>query len=231
MKATGIPPHVVISEQISTLQQQMREILSSINDMPLSVAEAVLSRLRNVETFEPSDGLAPSIVDQLCSKIVHELQKLNQQNVDNSASRSSEPHPSLPEVNPPWWSKENQSQIANVTCPRGKLFDMWNLWWGGLPTQKLPPLRLRSAKDFSRSVDRVSYSKLSKVMKTLLSYSDVNPIHVPGLDNPSRAALFVSCVDHLATDLNIGTKKERKLDEMMHSTLYALIVKHEDHRN
>ncbi|KAH9152508.1 hypothetical protein AeRB84_005073 [Aphanomyces euteiches] len=231
MKATGIPPHVVISDQISTLQQQMREILSSINDMPSSVAEAVLSRLRDVETFEPSDGLAPSIVDQLCSKIVHELQKLNQQNVDNSASRSSEPHPSLPEVNPPWWSKENQSQIANVTCPRGKLFDMWNLWWGGLPTQKLPPLRLRSAKDFSRSVDRVSYSKLSKVMKTLLSYSDVNPIHVPGLDNPSRAALFVSCVDRLATDLNIGTKKERKLDEMMHSTLYALIVKHEDHRN
>ncbi|KAG9416031.1 hypothetical protein AC1031_000431 [Aphanomyces cochlioides] len=230
MKATGIPPHVIISDQISTLQRQMRDIISSMNDMPSSVADLVLARLNNIESIQPPEGLAPSIIDQLCSKIVHEIQKMNQQNADNLRSQPAELPPSSSEVQSPWWSKENQSQIASATCPKGKLFDMWNLWWGGLPAQKLPPLRLRSTKDFSRSVDRVSYSKLSKVMKTLLSHSDVDPLHVPGLDNPSRAALFVTCVDRLASDLNLGTKKERKLDEMMHSTVYALIVKHEDRR-
>ena len=136
MKATGIPPHVIISDQIGTLQRQMREILSNINAMPSSVADIVLSRLGNIESIQPTEGLTPSTIDQLCSKIVHELQKMNQQNVDNLATRSNEPHPGSAEVDPSWWSKANQSHIANATCPRGKLFDMWNLWWAAYPPKK-----------------------------------------------------------------------------------------------
>ncbi|KAG9400114.1 hypothetical protein AC1031_011024 [Aphanomyces cochlioides] len=105
---------------------------------------------------------------------------------------------------------------------------MWNLWWAGMPTQKLPPFRLRSPKDFPRMVDRVSYSKLSKVMKTLMSYSDTEPNCVPRLDNPSRAALFVTCIERLGNDLNHSHKKVRNFEQMMHSTLYALIAKHKD---
>ncbi len=175
MRATGVPPITVLSHRIKEVEKTLQEMTNEIGNMSTTITNNVLLGLKN-NSLQPQPNVTMSIssLSELSTAIVDEIQKRN-----NTILPQDLPHQALVQEPSSWWLRSSDIQRQNLTCPKGKVSDLWSLWWNGIPTKNILPLRLRKPKNFAKNLDRVNFSKLVFVLSSLMKHSEVSETNVP----------------------------------------------------
>ncbi|KAG9399625.1 hypothetical protein AC1031_012012 [Aphanomyces cochlioides] len=187
MKASGIPPQIVLSKRLEEVEIKLDNLGQVIMDLPEQIKDDVVATLKNTTHTQPNKH-----GDQTETTVVEELTEL---------------------------------RCTAISCPTMKLFDAWNMWWSNMDQRGQPmPLRLVRSRDFDRQADRVNYSKLTRVMASLLHHTSVPAAEIASIDVGLRSELFESCLQSLARTLaEKGDNKRHNFRYMSYSSLYNLI--------
>ena len=228
--STGIPPHVSLGCELQSVKRSMHVMESSI----LTMMEKNAAELKDAITQKQSQTNVPITTDILekrlndfGSRIMNRIETL----VSNSAGLPQVEQPSscvTETIGPPnqWLQAPQQINRAMLYCPPGKIFDLWNLWWGGCESNGIPPLYTCKSRDFLRRCDQANYSKLTKVVTAILAYANQTNSHVIGMTVPERIKFFEDSYFGLCKRLLGSIDVPSKFAGMKYHTFYEYIVKH-----
>lgn len=126
-----------------------------------------------------------------------------------------------------WWGATLYPARIKMKCPKGKVYDLWNLWMDGDHQSNIPPLRTCKTRDFDKRTDQTNFSKAKKVVLKLVSLSNRSEKCIAKMSLPERNDLFQEsflalCRRHLGTD-EAGLLSRRRVFEMSYQTVYDLI--------
>ncbi|ETV77165.1 hypothetical protein H257_09049 [Aphanomyces astaci] len=78
------------------------------------------------------------------------------------------------QLTPRWtWNGKIHAVPQGFEFPTCKVIDLWNLWWLGIPTEKIGPLRRLKTWDISRA-GAGNLSKARHVINTIVSFSNLS---------------------------------------------------------
>ncbi|KAG9399307.1 hypothetical protein AC1031_012262 [Aphanomyces cochlioides] len=213
MKASGILPHIVLSKRLKEVEIKLDNLGQVIMDLLKQIKDDVVATLKNTTHTQPSTATLESI----CSRIIEEIKM--QQSINNVDKHGDQTETTVVE-------ELTELRCTAISCPTMKLFDAWNMWWSNMDQRGQPmPLCLVRSRDFDRQADRVNYSKLTRVMASLLHHTSVPVAEIASIDVGLRSELFESCLQSLARTLaEKRDNKRHNLRDMSYSSLYSLIV-------
>ena len=159
-------------------------------------------------------------LDQFASKMVDHISRISNIGEVRTQHSTSTPKDST-ENN--LWSNEIQTHFQNPTCPNGRVYDAWNLWWVGVPGKSVA-LRLLRSKDFSQKQHRCNYSKMKFVIGWLVRFSNVPEVDIPRVNVSERLSLYSRCFSLLIQKLVVSSDR-RRLDGISYHRLYDMICK------
>ncbi|KAF0704051.1 hypothetical protein AaE_015130 [Aphanomyces astaci] len=217
LRSSGIPPFVAITNRLATVENELKIVNEQINYLPCKISDQLRASKDSSATTTHLESFRDSVLSEIRTLI--------------GASKSPEPPASVNGVvTEPWWTTTNPQEQRRPSLPPGKVFDLWNAWWYGLPGDGIVPLRLVRPQDLARRCDRVNYSKLKQVIASLMKFSTVPETEVQRMAVVDRSALFASCLERLGHSmLVVGMENDvsnRRLDEMTYPTMYDLIKKY-----
>ncbi|KAF0726669.1 hypothetical protein Ae201684_015069 [Aphanomyces euteiches] len=166
MRASGIPPHVLLSHQLSFVQNELQNVIKTIREMPQLIATSVNDQLQNYQRNPLSIDSMNDILCQIRTAILKDIVSSTSPSTDSAESQGSSANSGLMFL--------PQTPTQYVSCPTGKISDMWLLWWKGVPEKSQPPLRLLRPKDFEKNADRVNLSKLRRVIEHVTKLGQLN---------------------------------------------------------
>ncbi|KAH9183580.1 hypothetical protein AeNC1_014444 [Aphanomyces euteiches] len=211
MRATGVPPHVVLAERMKAIEDKLCFMEQIFSSLPNQIRDAIAEQI----TLPPQSTMSQQFLDDLCSNIVSRLQQ----------SPLTLPETDVSEPNAP-----NLIAPSDLKCPTCKVFDAWHMWWNGVPKFRVStPLRRFLPRDFPKSSDRVNFSKLKRVMTELLKHASVDERELVRLDVLRRTQEFERCMAALCNSLGVDLEQHsigrRKMSDLTYPTLYDLIAK------
>jgi hypothetical protein len=229
IRATGIPPHLCIVNQIveSSRQSftQVAEIQSTVSCMsttlPKQVADHVLSQCdvhgAVAITKDDLSGMLNSVVDQLTSATLN-IRASGSTLVINTDSHSGNTQPWML-----WtWGEAFHMVPEGWMIPKTHIKEMWFLWHFGHATLKIGPLSKLTPQDVPHQVMQLSRTR--KVMDTLIILSEPfrNGQSLKTMTREQHSILF----DQAYTEMSrrMGRQNTRAGDVAI-GTIYELILK------
>ncbi|CAK4603120.1 unnamed protein product [Aphanomyces euteiches] len=164
---------------------------------------------------------------------INGLPRLGSSNIDDNASIVPDVQPEIPpktsaELPPQGWTQTSFGVVdRKMACPPGKVYDLWNLWWLGSDTSKIPPLRTLNMRDFKTRRDQANFAKLTCVVNAIISLSKTSVASIVSMPVPERIQLFETAFAGLGKHLidPNDEKKMSKLTGLTHHTVYDTIKK------
>ncbi|KAH9135375.1 hypothetical protein AeRB84_019197, partial [Aphanomyces euteiches] len=200
MIASGIPPHVALSERFCTVENTLRNLADTLTTTTQSLPDAVCSRV--VASISAVGSLNEEF-KQLCDKLTDLLDRPHAGVPSFSQSISSLPAPSLTAItdNTPrhgfpthTWRGRLHIVPQGFRFPTCKVQDLWNLWWNGVSLDGIGPLRLVTGCSIQKC-DATNFSKAKQVMKKLLTFTEINEKSIAQMTVSLRSELFFKVFD------------------------------------
>jgi hypothetical protein len=170
MQATGIPPHLVMSNELSDVVTHTRllkeELLSKYDELPTELTNVLLSKFT-------VNGAIPVTIDDMKSLISNAVAQLSTQYRE---SHTSIPQPVSQEAIDPnmdprfqlWsWGGKLHMVPQGWVFPSTNIKDTWSLWHFGHVTDKIRPLRCLKKMDLTGAGQITLWSKASGVVKAI----------------------------------------------------------------
>ncbi|KAF0702664.1 hypothetical protein AaE_015793 [Aphanomyces astaci] len=222
MMATGIPPHVAQSDKIQTLENEVKMLGSTIqqklDEMPAIVAGELMAQGGMSGSSQLTTGAFHQGLSQLRESILRDLQqpRLSVDPMVPAESSTTTDASSTPE-----FSRGFPTQFRFPKC---KLSELRMVWWRGVPSDHIPPLRFVKSRDLSNSSDVSNFSKAKRIINALVKHSDKTEYIISQLDPNDSSAEFLACYKKFAVSVGIPTSNDeweaRRMDEMSYLTLY-----------
>jgi hypothetical protein len=233
--ATGIPPHLVMSNELSEVVNHTRllkdEVLSKCAELPSEMTNVLLSKFS-------INGAIPVTLDDMKTLINSAVTQLSTQYRDSRTSYTHEPasHAAVdPNTDPRFqlWSWGGKLHMV----PQGWIFpstnikDSWNLWHFGHLTDKIRPLRCLKKIDLVGAAQITLWSKTSGVVKAMsqvmVEMKLVDKLEdVLKLSSIDSSTCFDRAIVQLMEQLRPGSTQGReRWMELSVPSLYALIHK------
>jgi hypothetical protein len=115
----------------------------------------------------------------------------------------------------------------NYQFPSCKVFDLWNIWWDGVNSAGIGPVRMLRSWDFKRPSDVTKLSKARKVIQNIIDLSPNNDFEISKLNISSRDELFQKHYLELCVKLFNTPEalliQNRQYRESSYVTLYDMI--------
>ncbi|KAH9125297.1 hypothetical protein AeMF1_004059 [Aphanomyces euteiches] len=229
MRASGVPPHVALSSRQDSIEKAIDAIHQQLLELPDKVCNNIIQQLHHSSfpteqlTTTLNDSLV-KLLDQVRTTLAHNQNEITP--TDDQISNHEEDIHSASAFDS--WSRRNTSLQRTWTCPTGRIFDVWNAWWEGVPSVDCPPIRLLAPKQFTRGCDRVNFSKLKFVMKTKMAKSRLSDNQVAKLSMSDRSNHFYVCFNEFGRAFfpTYDSSSKRRFNDTKLSTLYDLIKRH-----
>jgi hypothetical protein len=235
MLATGIPPHLVMSNGLTDVVKQTQllkaELLSRCADLPAELTNAMLSKF-SVNgaiplTVDDMKAMLSSAVAQMRTELreVHAVQTL--------VSVSTAPIDSSIDPRFQLWSWGGRFHMVpeGWVFPSTSIKDTWNLWYFGHHAERIRPLRCLKKFDLVGNAQTTLWSKTSGVMKAIAQVMvDMKLVgameDVQTLAATDSSAFFDRAVVQLMEQVRSGSTQGRgRWMEMSVPTLYAHVHK------
>ncbi|KAG9407908.1 hypothetical protein AC1031_021146 [Aphanomyces cochlioides] len=115
--------------------------------------------------------------------------------------------------------------------PKCKVYSLWCMWFEGIPTSRIGPLRKLRSFDLQKRGDAAKLSKARKVIATVASAAGYpNLLDVASMDAVSRELAYERGFSHATkTMMQLMIPDEwaaRRVNEMSYSTFYDIVLKH-----
>ncbi|KAG9406968.1 hypothetical protein AC1031_001603 [Aphanomyces cochlioides] len=201
------------------------DIVSRLDDIPRNIQCELQRQVQTSSHGVVSVAHLNESLQQLERSLLNGLASITQpgssgDSIDKPAS--NELHPSVAEIEKDWIAT-----FGNVRCPPGKLFDVWNLWWDGSQSHKIPPLRTCLSRDFESRSDKGNFAKVKAVIGAVVFHSKRSNSEIIALNKADRVLLFQEAILALGQSFAAcgDSSKLQKLAGSSYHTVYDLIVK------
>ncbi|KAG9408554.1 hypothetical protein AC1031_020412 [Aphanomyces cochlioides] len=227
--ATGVPPNVYLLHELESVKLTMKElhadIVSRLDEIPRSIQSEVQRQVHTSSFGVLSVAHLNESLQKLERSLLNVLAGITQPVLSGDSidkPDSNEHNLSVDEIENDWIAG-----FGNVRCPPGKLFDVWNLWWDGSQSHKIPPLRTCLSRDFESRSDKGNFAKVKAVIGAVVFYSKRSNSEIIALNKADRVVLFKEAVVAMGKSLAArdDSSKPQKLAASSYHTVYDLIVK------
>jgi len=239
MIATGIPPHLTMSNELKEIALQTndlrRELLQKCDQMPAALTETMLSK------FSVNGAIPLTMADMVklmadsMSQLREDIRISSQLNTSRSSSSSLNAAVD-PSVDPrfiTWtWGGQFHMVPEGWKLPTATLKEYWNLWHYGNVGSKIRPLRYLKQIDLVNKAQVVSLSKVRKFVEAIetkgveLKLLEAAGKNVKELSQEESSAFFDVSYPALMEQLKPGsTTQQGRWTELSSSTVYKLLLK------
>ena len=231
MQATGIPPHLVMSNELTDVARQtelMKEaLLDKCKELPAELASVMFSRFSIngaiPVTIDDIKSLLNSAVNQMRSELRDAMPTAAapSASLNQSADVNADPRFQL-------WSWKGRMHMVPETWkfPKTDVKATWNLWHYGHIEEKIRPLRYLKKADLQGSAQITLWSKANGVMgaiaATMVEMKVVEAVEaVTKLAATESAAAYDDAIVQLIEKVKPGvTRGSSRWTEMSIGTLY-----------
>ncbi|ETV96839.1 hypothetical protein H310_10128 [Aphanomyces invadans] len=230
--ATGIPPHIPLSLQVASVKSIVQKFKVEITKKLKKVPEEVGKELREHMHSSRGDPVTMDVLNNSLrvfgDTMLRRIELLTLPRATNCVAAVTGSPPTVPSTNE-WWAYPRGLQTSKLSCPKGKVFDIWNLWWDGSRSDGVPPFRACTSKDFASRAEQSNFFKAKKVIFALLSCTTLSTQQIMVIDIPGRNKLFCDCLTALCHRLlgaiNAADDGKRRIADMCYHSMYDQIKK------
>jgi hypothetical protein len=235
MLATGIPPHLVMSSELTAVVnrfQSLKEaVLSRCDELPVEVTNVMLSKFS-------VNGAIPVTMEDMRALLSNAVAQMRAEIRDaHAAERGASAL--LPHLDPNadprfqvWtWGGKLHMVPQDWIFPSANVKDTWNLWHFGHLTDKIRPLRYLKKYNLGSAGQITLWSKTSGVMQAISQVMVEKGLvqslqDVQTLSAADSSAFFDQAIVQLMEQLKAGSTKERgRWMEITVPTLYAHVLR------
>lgn len=169
LSATGIPPHILVLDEINRVQRKQDELDAKVDKIP----ELVRDRLLEAIQINGAMPITREYVDGMFSTIREELRNLSDISTRPQVSQALDTVvPSL--ASQTWtWNGRLHPVPQTFTFPRGKVKIIWDLWWTGNQQERIGPYKSLKAYDLSCAAEKTLLSKARTVINRIVSCANL----------------------------------------------------------
>lgn len=242
LKATGIPPHLSLIEEIynvlkevkdlgasmTTMKSQLHAKLNSlVEDLPQQLSQHLLSNFQIEGAIPITFGQVQTLVTNMQLQIMKAVENLtaavqtSQQPADTIAEDggSNDEHPFILFE---WENGTKHMVPEDFVFHAMNVKALWSLWFHGNPSLRIGPLKGLSKADLVTNASKTSLVRARKVIKTIWALAGNVDIEVSNVvaSNTVFAQGF-SLLKEKILEHNPQFSAHRRWDELLHSTLYS----------
>jgi hypothetical protein len=221
LQATGIPPHVVIMQQLNALKARFDESIKHQSEHVAQVVEGVerviVEHSAMVTETVTRDGLRREL-EQHSAHILTMLRgdggTTEPESItdDNSLSSSSS-SPPIRVVHA--WGGGLHTVPESFEIPAVSVRDAWHLWMHGDVNNNFPPFRLLQPGDMSHKNKRKRLSDLKYLMRKIQRKADDLGIDCRNLTPRSINSTFDLCRDSVKVPLKTARRRVRRYGQLV----------------
>ena len=232
MQATGIPPHLVLSNELTDVAKQTEilkdALLAKCTELPAELVSVMLARFS-------INGAIPVTIDDIKILLNNAVNQMRTEMRDAIITTPAAPSQSLNQptdidADPRFqlWSWKGGWHMV----PEGWVFPSvdvkttWNLWWHGNVEARIRPLRHLTKADLQGSSNITRWSKANGVMGTVAEVVVETGVvvaveEVGRLSGEQSSAVFDAAIVRLMERVRAGSTRGRgRWMEMSIGTLY-----------
>jgi hypothetical protein len=236
LMATGIPPHLAISNELVNVVKQVneskKEIINQCEDLPKRLTDTMLNKFNVNGAIPVTMSDMESMVKNLFTQLKDELKgsRNNSEIQTNELTNSTDNY--MPKMY--HWGGRMHMVPEGWLLPSGNtLKDIWNLWWHGHHNNCIQPYRFLNAHDLINDAQVVVFSKINGIVKNIVKIAiELKLIEeekqIKGLTREETAVLFDQSFVMLMEKVKPGitTQAGRWMELSIHS-IYSKINKWE----
>jgi hypothetical protein len=240
LTATGIPPHLTISNELSAVVKQTEEmkvqLLSQYSALPSEVASVLLTKFS-------INGALPITLDDLKSVVAQAVSQMNTHMRDAlpDTARAAAPAAADPSSDDSrfhlWqWGGRLHPVPEGWRLPSTDVMSTWRLWYFGNLAERIRPLRHLKKVDLTTSAQITQWTKTNGVMgaisEQMISMQLVESREGIGrLSEEEATSIFTRAITALMEQLKPGaTHRRGRWTEMSIPTLYGHVLKEKDRK-
>jgi len=226
--ATGVPEYVQLSSDIESLKNRMTSFEGSmtikIDDLPQKLKDVMFENLQ-------INGAIPITASQV-QDMINDLRNTLQSSISNAVNNqrntenNNENNNMVSSTNSTTWAWKGRFHPVpeGYRFPKCSTKALWDLWWGGIPRERIGPLRQLKSFDFGQRSDITNLSKARKVMHVLCTGRTEC---IASLSISDRDNLFQHQYLKLFHDMYPNQSEEeldrRRIGDLQYMTVYDLI--------
>ena len=228
MRATGLPPHHLVSLEVGEIRREAVEFQSSVRTrldnmmeiLPRTIADEVRSKVEiNGAVAVTSDDVR---------KMLGEFKDNILERLDQHRGGTTPPAPSVPSVplqpfKTFYWGGQLHYCERGFRLPRDSVKACFNLWYCGNPVRQVAPYKHFKGCCMSTAADKSALPKLAVVMRKLETIAVEKEFvaswpNVEAMEPEARDELFRKCFEELYK----GSRSKR-VGELSFMTVYNYI--------
>jgi len=216
MKATGIPPHVMISLKTDVMAEQMTTFRDSISQ---SISQVVHDQNHAVPERAVTLDQIDRIVSRECQRIIDSIdERIHHPDENHDVHPVPDGSAALPSLYPS--EKGRMTRLPeNFKLPRGNLQTAWVCFCCWDKRNKIPPLRAVFGCEMKRKLAS-RFTRYIRLMKAIMNEAIRNGVWIEPHNEPE--ALHVLSSIELSNIIPYTTRQHRtrkRLDQLSWSTL------------
>lgn len=228
MTATGVPPHVALSNKVSGLQES---VSNKVDNLPREVTREVLDHCQVNGAVPISAQQIETMMSDLRQQVISEIKQTTARGNDISSETyngSLGAGDCIPNEFRTWvWGGKIQMVPHDFRFPHCNVRTMWDLYWGGRKCDKIRPYRYLRSFNFLNRSDRARWSKASSVMKDfvtcIIESSETGPSsfnELASMAPRNRDDMFDFAVKELCSAGRISVSSMGRVGQLSYITLY-----------
>lgn len=227
MQATGVPPHLMISERVDALIDSM---LSQFKTMPVSVVDLIRSRVR----VQGMHAVTPDDIHRAIAEMMQRIDsRFNDLNIGmrskiNAASNENPSSENNYKFKLHVWKNGQMSKVPeDFKTPTDNLKNIWFCWYFGNAALGVGPYRQLENRDLPTKNDKEMMSKIKGVFDAILNTVNADENIVKKMTREESAAFFDNGIKALIGKLQPNRPQEYlQWNNMSVSTVYNKLAKH-----
>jgi hypothetical protein len=239
LSATGIPPHILLANEIVQLKGDMNvlrsELMSKFESLPEDLKRSMLDNFQVNGTVPITHSQIAAMINDLKSSVNTSIvQAIEQHTANLGGTAMPFSHDSSPSQQfQTWMWKDRLHPVPqSFKFPKCNVRSLWDLWWVGNATERIAPYRGLKAFDLDNKNDNQLLSKAKFVITTLIKYSNDSNLDGRALQRlPARErdrafeTSFIAICKELFPSEDNESIDRRKIGDISFITLYDLLKK------
>jgi hypothetical protein len=225
--ATGVPEYVQLSHDIYSVRNRVAELEvnlgGKIDELPEKLKSTMLDNFQVNGavpiTFNQVQGMLNDLKNTLTTALSTAVANQHNSNASNHLTNNSDLQCTL------WtWKGRLHPVPEGFRFPKCTTKAVWDLWWDGLPVERIKPLRHLKSFDLSRA-DGNNMSKARKVLKALtgeLTDEDVSALSISDRDNLFQDR-YLQLFRKMYPDQSEDHHDRRRIGDLTYMTVYDLM--------
>lgn len=236
MFATGIPPHIVLSNELARVTERLesmdQNIFKKLDWLPQRIKDCLLENFQINGAVPITHSDVKSMIDDLKKSLLEAFGENNSRRILNEPDNQANINPENSSVSYRsfTWAERIHPVPDDFRFPKCNCRTLWDLWWRGKPVDNIAPFKVIKSFDISNKSDKVLFSKAKFVIEALSKFNSAFSIQNLHTYTSNQLDVFfetsyVGIFRRLSPDQFLETLDRRRIGDMSYVTFYDLLKK------